>query len=249
MKKFGLIFAGVLLLIGAVIVFVPATLINGRLAAATGGRLNLAEANGTVWRGEGALTDAKNTWQLPLAWKLDAASLASGDLALTLSPVRNATQPSGTINLSATSIALANFRGTIPAQALAAMLPLRDAPALGGDISVDAPAFRWNGASGEGALKLSWMRARLATTAGSADLGTVEIAVTPQDTRLLGRVSNAGGEVAINGTIGLTSSSNEGDLTIAPLPGAPLALLRALATFGTADPSGAVRVSWRNSGR
>ncbi len=249
MKGFGIIVAAGLLLAFALVAMAPAALIDGRLAAATDGRLRVADATGTVWRGTGALTDAGNTWQLPLAWSVAPAALARGVLNVTLAPLRDAAQPRGAIGISTTGIALTDFHATVPAQALARWLPLRDAPALGGDIAVDASALTWSGSSGQGTLNAHWLRARLATASGMADLGTVDVVVTPQDARLQARVTNAGGDVRVDGTVNFTSSSNDGDITITPAPGAPPALVRALASMGRPGADGAVRVTWRNGGR
>lgn len=249
MKGFGIIVAAGVMLLLALVGLAPATLADGRLAAVTDGRLRIADATGTLWRGAGALTDAGNTWQLPLAWSVAPSALARGVLDVTLAPMRDGTQPRGALALGTSGVALTDFRATIPAQALARWLPLRDAPALGGDISIDASAFAWSGGGGQGTLNAQWLRARLANAAGTADLGTVDVVVTPQDQRLQARVTNAGGDVRVNGTVTITSNSSDGDITIAPLPGAPPALVRALAAMGKPDADGAVRLTWRNSAR
>jgi hypothetical protein len=137
----------------------------------------------------------------------------------------------------------------VPAQAIAGWLPLREAPVLGGDINIEASAFTWSGGSGEGSVKAQWLRARLATAAGAADLGTVDVVLTPQDARLQAKVNNAGGDVRVSGTINFTSTSSDGDIGITPLPGAPAALVRALASLGNAAADGTVRLTWRNSAR
>ncbi len=249
MKGVIAIIAGLLLVAIIGVSLAPATLAEGRLAAVTKGALRLQDARGTVWRGEAVLTDARASWQLPFAWTIDATTLPAGELRVTLAPVGTANEPAGVVGIATQQVSLRDVRATLPAQALAAALPMRDAPALGGDVSVDAPSFRWTGTAGDGALNLRWMRARIATAAGRLDLGTVDVAIAPQGARLTGRVSNAGGDVRVTGSLGLTADGNDGDLTIAPLPGASPALLRALATLATPDASGAVRVTWRNRSR
>jgi len=249
MKGVIAIIAGLLLVAIIGVSLAPATLAEGRLAAATNGALRLHDARGTLWRGEGVLTDARASWQLPFAWTIDATTLPTGELRVTLAPVGAAIEPAGVVGIATRQVSLRDVRATLPAQALAAALPMRNAPALGGDVSIDAPSFRWTGNAGDGALNLRWMRARIATAAGRLDLGTVDVAIAPQGARLAGRVSNVGGEVRVTGALGLTADGNDGDLTIAPLPGAPPALLRALATLATPDASGAVRLTWRNRNR
>lgn len=243
------IIAGLLLVAMAALCMAPATLADGRIAAATDGKLRVVDARGTIWRGQGVLTDARAGWQLPLAWTIDATELARGELRVALAPIGNASAPVGVVGITTQQLTLRDIRAVVPAQALAAALPIRNAPALGGDISIDAPSFLWTGTAGEGAVNLRWARARIATSAGGLDLGTVDVAVAPQGAGIAGRVSNSGGEVSVIGTLGLAAGGNDGDLTITPLPGAPPALLRALATFATPDASGAVRLTWRNRNR
>ncbi|MEO6564644.1 MAG: type II secretion system protein N [Casimicrobiaceae bacterium] len=249
MQRLIAIIAGLLLVAGIGVSLAPATLADGRLAAATNGALRLQDARGTVWRGEGVLTDARASWQLPFAWTIDATTLPAGELRVALAPVGTADEPGGVVGIAARQVSLRDVRATLPAQALAAALPMRNAPALGGDVNIDAPSFRWTGTAGDGALSLRWTRARIATGAGRLDLGTVDVAIAPQGSRLAGRVSNAGGEVRVTGTLGLSAEGNDGDLTITPLPDAPPAMLRALATLATPDASGAVRLTWRNRNR
>ena len=54
----------------------PASLLDARLAQATGGVLRLTGAQGTLWRGRGVVTDANA--QLPVAWELDPWPLLQG---------------------------------------------------------------------------------------------------------------------------------------------------------------------------
>lgn len=249
MKGVGIIVAAGLILLIALIAMAPATLVDDRLAASTDGRLRIAAATGTIWRGTGALTDAGNTWQMPFMWSVSPVALARGALDLTLAPIRDAAQPRGAIVIGTSGVELTDLHATLPAHALAGWLRLRDAPAMGGDIGIDASALAWTGSSGQGSLNAHWLRARLATAAGAADLGTVDVVVTPQDQRLQARVSNAGGEVRVSGTVSFTASSSDGDITVTPIPGAPPALVRALAGMGKPDADGAVRLTWRNSTR
>jgi len=89
----------------ALLVFAPARLLEGPLAAATGGRLLLGDARGTVWNGSGQLTlsggpgsaDASSlpgriAWTVWPAWgqlraQLKAQCCMQSPLALTLSPL------------------------------------------------------------------------------------------------------------------------------------------------------------------
>ena len=68
---------GLLLLVIAVAAFAPARLVDLQLAQASDGRLRLADAAGTVWRGDGIVTDARGALRLPVS----LAALAAGALS------------------------------------------------------------------------------------------------------------------------------------------------------------------------
>ena len=113
------------LLIAAFAVFAPATLVDRRLAAVSGGKLRVLAAEGTVWRGRGALGDAAGTWRLPVAWTVDATALARGTLAVALAPPAGAASPRGRIDVAGDALALRDAVVDVPAAALASALPAR----------------------------------------------------------------------------------------------------------------------------
>ena len=65
-------------LVGAVIAFLPASLIDGRVASATQGKVRLADSTGTVWDGRGVLTDSAGTWRVPMGWTVSKADVLRG---------------------------------------------------------------------------------------------------------------------------------------------------------------------------
>ena len=72
---------GCAMLLLAIAAFAPASLLDRRIAAATGGKVRLVDATGTVWNGRGALANAAGTWRAPIAWTVAWAALATGTLA------------------------------------------------------------------------------------------------------------------------------------------------------------------------
>ena len=60
----------------------PATLLDTRIAGATGGMVRLADTAGTLWNGRGSLV-AKTT-RIPIAWRVDCWPLLRGMLRVRL---------------------------------------------------------------------------------------------------------------------------------------------------------------------
>jgi general secretion pathway protein N len=237
------------LLLLAVAILAPASLLDRRIVAATGGKVRLVDATGTVWNGRGALADQSGTWRSPVAWTVAWTALAKGTLAVAFEPAAGATTPRGTLDATSTGFSLHDAAIEFPARALAGALPGRAPVALGGTVTLTAGAFAWDGPRGSGALDVRWRDARLVVAGTVASLGNVDAAFTPQDGGLRGRVRNTGGDVRIDGTVTLAASAGSADLTVAPQPGAPDAVARALPALGTPDGSGAVRIAWRSGAR
>lgn len=247
MRTVAFVVAALGFLLAAAAIFAPATLVDRRLASATAGRLRVAEASGTVWNGSGLLTDADNTWRVPLAWDVSAGALLRGVLHMTLVPVGAAATPRGTIDVARDSASLHEMAFDVAASALSAALPSRNAVALGGTVSLESPAFEWNGERGTGTLNARWRGARLVAAGSSANLGTVDVTLAPQDNRLAGHIGSAGGDVQIDGAITVAGAAVSVDAAVTPAPSAPPAIARALAALGTPDGNGTVRIAWRGS--
>ncbi len=233
-----------LLLMGAVAAFAPATLVDRRLAALTDGNLRIAEAQGTVWAGRGTLTDARGSWQLPLAWQLSAAAITRGMVEASIAPVAGTT-PAGMVRVDGSDVSLSQFAVEVPAIALAAALPARDAVALGGVIVVSTPAFAFDGTRGTGSLDATWRNARGHVAGRTLDLGTIDVTLAPQDVRLAGRVVNRGGDVKLDAAIALAAKVLTVDGTLAPNTGAGPDVASMLSALGPVDAAGRVRITYR----
>ncbi len=247
MKAAAVIVAAIALLVAAVVTFAPATLVDHRLSGATAGKLRIADAHGTLWNGRGALTDSGGTWRVPFAWTLDALALFRGAAHLSLRPVEGNAMPQGSVEITAGSARLKGFAADIPARALTGALQTRGTVTLGGIVKVAAPSFEWNGERSSGTVSARWLNAHVAAAGNEADLGTVELSLVPQDTRLAGRVANTGGDVRIDGAMTLAPTTISVDATLAPTASAPAHIARALAALGTPDAGGNVHVAWRGS--
>jgi Type II secretion system (T2SS), protein N len=237
----------VAVLIATVIAFLPASLIDGRIASMTQGKVRLADAAGTVWDGRGILTDGAGTWRLPLGWTISRADVLRGVHAVALHPVDGASIPSGTVEVVDNGVRVRALQVELPAQAIFGALPMRPMPAFGGTIAVAASDLAWNQEAHTGGLEAHWRGARVASGDNVADLGTVDLAAAPQDSRLVGKMTNSGGDVRVDGTVNIAAGTVAVDATVTPTPGAPANIARALASVGTPDANGTVRIGWRGN--
>jgi len=231
--------------IATVVAFLPASLVDGRIASATQGKVRLADATGTVWDGRGVLTDSAGTWRLPVGWTISKADVMRGTHAVVLHAVDGASSPAGTVEVVDNGVRLRDLRVEMPAQALMSALPMRPMPAFGGTIAVAASDLSWNDKAKAGTLEAHWRGARVAAGDSAADLGTVDFAATPQAAGIAGKVTNSGGDVRVDGTVSIAGGAVAVDATVAPNPGAPAGIARALASAGTPDANGTVRIAWR----
>ena len=234
-------------ILAALAALVPASMIDHRLNATTGGKVRLADPAGTVWHGRGAVTDGRNTWRVPVAWRISKSAVARGMHEIVLQPGESGSTARGTVNVVEDGVAVRDVNVDVPARVLAGVLPARVSPELGGTVSITSSAFAWNSKDASGAIALRWRDARLVVGEAVADLGLVDIAVAPQGNALSGRITNSGGSVRIDGTVTLAGPNLAVDATATPSPAAPAALARALAALGPPDANGSVRIAWRGT--
>ena len=229
---------GLLLLVVAIVARAPARLVDRELAQATDGRLRLADAVGTMWRGYGVVTDARGALRLPVTWQLSPLALARGIAALDVAP-------QGEIVAAGDSVSLRNVRVDVPARALDALAARGIAAAFGGDLRLDAGAFRYDGRAGDGAVDLRWERARVAFNGAVVDLGTITARMTPRGADLTGTFTSTGGALRSAGDVVLANGEFGITATLTPVGTLPPELMLLLGALGRADANGAVRVAWR----
>ena len=199
MRKFLLFVVLLVALAAAVVAFLPASLVDGRLAAMTAGRLRVADASGTVWNGRGALTDASGAWRMPLAWQVNPLDVLRGQREVTLLPPAGATAPKGVIGIRGDGVEVRDLALEVPARALAALFPPGVAPTLGGTITVTSPAMSLAQGQPSGTIDARWTGARIVAADAVADLGTVRLAMTPQATASPERSATKAGTCASRG--------------------------------------------------
>ncbi|HSV20968.1 MAG TPA: type II secretion system protein N [Casimicrobiaceae bacterium] len=221
----------------------PASLVDGRIAAATEGRVRLADATGTVWRGAGALTDGQGRWQVPLAWRVDAWSLARGAFTVQLVPTAIA-DARGTMLAERDTVRVSGLHVDVPARALEAFWTSAPVPRLDGMLVVDAPSFASDGRTAAGQFDLAWTGARASLAGLALNLGRVEAHGRPADDAIAIALSGSGGDVALRGTATWRAGRVGGDVTLMPSPGAPPAVAVALRALGRSEPDGTIHLTW-----
>lgn len=234
-------------LLVAVAALAPASLVDLRLARMTAGQLRMADTTGTVWRGQGMLTDMRGSWRMPVAWRVPARALLGGRLVIELLPGDFIAAPRGRFEASGDAAVVTDFGASIPSRAAGAFLPAESPLTLGGTLTVQTAAFTWRGNGGDGQLALRWRDARVASPAGLFDLGAIELPLSARESGLTGPLASSGGDLRIRGTVAVQPDGVTVDAMLTAGPGAPPGIERALAALGTPDANGAVRVMWRSA--
>lgn len=189
-----------LVFILALLVWMPATVLDAALRQWSGERLMLADAQGTLWRGAGQLLLRHEHHFLPLgryAWRiaprLDPAALEvrleTGErpaAVLALYPWRN-------------ELALEQAQLTLPAQ----LLPLLARPLslyrLGGVLQLSGNRFSLRPGHYDGAVQLDWQAATSALT-DLNPLGDYRITLRGGDDRLDVGLETVQGKLLLQGT-------------------------------------------------
>ena len=240
--------AAALLLI-ALVIQAPATLVDGRLDAASAGHLRLTGVTGTVWNGGGELRLLPGTSATHLAWHVDPWPLLWGELRGTLGSEDKAS-PRASFAAAGSDFSLRNVAVQLPADALlrAGGGPAILAPA-GGDIALRADALTRRGDGFEGRASVRWDSASLPgpRTDERIALGDVRFDAVGQGKDLTGTLGNVGGDVEIIGTAALSANGTARvDAVLRPRASVDAERARSiagvLAAAGQPDGSGGYRI-------
>jgi general secretion pathway protein N len=239
---------GALLLATALVVRAPATLLDARLDAATGGRLRLVEAAGTLWDGSGELRLTPGDTALPVAWHIDAWPLATGELRGTIA-VAGAAPAS--FRLARRDAELRDLAIELPAQTLLRATGSPPIVVAGGQLAVRVPRLASNERRIEGNLGVRWSGASLSVPGFAQPsvlaLGEVRFDATGQADALAGPLSNVGGDVELKGNASTTVDGKARvDVMLTPRPGLDAerasALKSMLSVVAQPDATGAYRI-------
>jgi len=160
----------------ALVALAPATLADALLERASGGRLRLAGAEGSLWTGSGwiEIRDAQGRAGIArrLAWRVERGSFLRGSVAAQVELDRAAAPFAVTFSLS--RIELAHVGIPLPAAALGLGMPRLAPLRLTGEVLLEIPHLALERGSMDGAARLQWRAAGSALTSISP-LGDYEV--------------------------------------------------------------------------
>lgn len=160
----------------ALVVLVPATLIDAQLQSASHGRLRLAEAHGSLWSGAGwiEVRDAEGKAGIAqrLAWRVLPESLLRARLVAEIELDR-AVKPF-LVSVSPSRVEIANAGIRVPAAVLGLGLPRLAPLRLSGEVQIDIPRLSLERDRVDGAATLQWRAAGSALSPVSP-LGEYEV--------------------------------------------------------------------------
>jgi len=184
----------------ALIATAPATLLDARLHDASGGRLRLAEARGTLWSGSGQLEvrDERGRAGLakPLAWRFLPADLARARIGyqVALDP---AARPFP-VAIFWSRIELSDADIELPAAALAHALPRLAALGLSGNLSVHVPRLSIGSGATRGSATVQWRGAGSALSP-VAPLGDYELRIAGEGPTIRASLQTLQGPLQLDG--------------------------------------------------
>ena len=200
------VLAALVALAAALVATAPATLAGATLERVSNGTLALANAEGTVWRGQATLTAAR-ALRLPVAWSIQPWPLLRGELRVdVVAPAGTSRAPRAVIVASHGAAALRELDMTIPAEIVPALAP-RSGIRVTGDARIVASSLEWTPTTLTGGARIDWQDAQFAIAVDPAiRLGTVSAVLTAAGDRLTGPVTNTGGAFDVRGTLSLAAS-------------------------------------------
>jgi general secretion pathway protein N len=181
-------------------VMAPATLVDVPLERATGGRLRLADAQGSLWSGSGNLEArdpaGREGFGTPVAWKLNPLELLRAKLAyeLTFGPSSVRTR----MVLTPSRIGFDHGDFAFPARALGLLLPKVGVLEPTGELHVRFGRLEAGARSFDGDVVLQWRNAGSAL-AGAAPLGDYELIVHGRGASLQAELRTLKGPVQLEG--------------------------------------------------
>ena len=242
--------AAALLLAAALAIDAPAALVDGRVAELSEGRIRVAAAGGTVWRGFGELVILPDGVRVPIAWRLDPVALVRGTIAGSLTSADG--ERTAHFAITQNDFSIHDFSLALPA---AGVLRAAGAPAYlggaGGTLALDLAEFARQGDHLEARGDLHWKDASLTLPSARAPiaLGEVHVAATGSGTEIPATLANSGGEVGLSGTLLMSGGGAvRVDARVTPRDGLSAERRQAidalLSGIGRADGAGSYRVVW-----
>jgi general secretion pathway protein N len=244
MRRGLLILISLVAFVAIVVTIAPASLAGVALERISEGRVALAEAEGTLWRGRGTLTAARVA-RVPVAWSIEPWPLLRGELRLQLSPpVAIGNSPRAQIVAHGDTVSMRDVDVTLPARLVEGLAP-RSGIRMIGDVRITTPSLDWTSVAFLGGARLDWQDAQFAISVDPAiRLGTVNAVLAAAGDRLGGPITNDGGTFDVRGTGSIATNGAPGlSLVMTPRAGGDAAQARTLTI--AAAPDGRWNVEFR----
>ena len=184
----------------ALVVLVPATLIDVQLQRASHGRLRLAEAHGSLWSGAGwiEIRDAEGKAGVAkrLAWRVLPVSLLRARLVAEVGLDQAAKPFPVSISLSRMEIANAGIR--VPAAVLGLGLPRLAPLRLSGEVLISVPRLSVERGRVDGEATLQW-RAAGSALSPISPLGEFEVQIKAVGSAVHAALSTLNGPLQLEG--------------------------------------------------
>jgi general secretion pathway protein N len=247
----GIAVAVALVALAAALIFeAPASLLDARLAAISQGRVRIADAEGTLWRGSGELVLSASGIRRPVSWQIDGWPLLRGELRGSFTDPTGA-QSIGGFDAGGDRFELHGIDLGLPMDALLRAL---GAPsflaAVGGQVTLHVERFARGPDALDAQVAAQWSNA---SVPGPRDdriaLGDVRAELSGIGHEVPGTITNEGGEVAIQGTFGAAADgSGRIDIEVTPREGVgrerAAAIADTLGLIGSPNGKGGYRLAW-----
>jgi general secretion pathway protein N len=200
MRPVGLVAIAAFFYAAALIVYLPASVIDARLQGASDGRWRLAAAHGSVWTGGGQLVAFDGARRViatkDMAWQLRPRALLQGQLRYEVELDRSPTHIAVTFAVMHTEVSDADI--TLPAAALSAAIPQLAPFELGGELQLHVARLSILQNRVEGEATVQWRAARSALTPVQP-LGDYELTLKSQGAVMHGSLRTLRGPLELNG--------------------------------------------------
>jgi len=137
----------------------PAAVVAPRMAAATSGRVTLAEAAGTVWDGSARVAISGRGFSAVLdevRWRFQPARLLSGRLAYMVEARLGGLRGEAEVSRTPLAWRADGLRAKGDAAAFATLVPVAAVWSPAGEIALEAPQLAWDGERATGTATFDW---------------------------------------------------------------------------------------------
>ena len=186
--------------VAGLIAMAPATLLDARLAQASHGRIRLADAQGSLWSGEGRLEvrdgEGRSAYGSAFAWRLSPASILRARLVYDVA----LGWPAARFRLAAAAsrVELSDIDFRLPAGVLGLAVPKLAVLDLGGDLRLQVGTLIAGSGYLQGDATLQWLDAASGLTPVSP-LGRYELRIDGDGASGQVRLRTLQGPLSLNG--------------------------------------------------